>query len=249
MQLRILPLLIVVAVATLGMRVGEIWTGVGNLAEAQSEVAAGAEVGPGDPFDRLQLAEADGDLDDEAREAARDLRDRADSQDGLDLLARADYEATARDDASGPLGSVTDPFAMTDEEIELLQQLAERREALERRAGELRQRESVVQAAEKRLEEKIADLESLKATIEDLLLEYDDQQDRQLARLVNIYERMEPQDAARIFEDLEMPVLLKVVDRMNERRTAPILAQMDPEKAQALTLELAERRELPIPRE
>jgi flagellar motility protein MotE (MotC chaperone) len=36
---------------------------------------------------------------------------------------------------------------------------------------------------------------------------------------------------------------------MKERATAPILAEMRPDKAQALTLELAEREELPIPRE
>jgi flagellar motility protein MotE (MotC chaperone) len=40
-----------------------------------------------------------------------------------------------------------------------------------------------------------------------------------------------------------------VVERMKERKTAPILAQMNPERAKAVTLELAQRRDLPIPRE
>jgi flagellar motility protein MotE (MotC chaperone) len=45
-----------------------------------------------------------------------------------------------------------------------------------------------------------------------------------------------------------MEVLLEVVERMKERKTAPILAQMNPERAKTVTLELAQRRELPIPR-
>ncbi len=65
---------------------------------------------------------------------------------------------------------------------------------------------------------------------------------------MNIYESMKPDDAARIFEDLDMPVLLRVLGRMSERKSAPILAEMNAERAQAVTLELAERRELPLPR-
>jgi flagellar motility protein MotE (MotC chaperone) len=37
-------------------------------------------------------------------------------------------------------------------------------------------------------------------------------------------------------------VLLDVVTRMSERRLAPILAQMSPARAQALTIAMANRR-------
>jgi len=60
---------------------------------------------------------------------------------------------------------------------------------------------------------------------------------------------MKPKDAARIFEELDMAVLLDVIERMKERKSAPILAKMNPVRAKAITLELAQRRELPIPRE
>jgi len=60
---------------------------------------------------------------------------------------------------------------------------------------------------------------------------------------------MKPKDAARIFEELDMEVLLEVVERMKERKTAPILAQMNPQRAKTVTLELAQRRELPVPRQ
>jgi flagellar motility protein MotE (MotC chaperone) len=53
---------------------------------------------------------------------------------------------------------------------------------------------------------------------------------------------MKPRDAATIFNDLEMPVLLGVVDRMKDRTAAPILAAMQPEKARELTIKLAALR-------
>jgi flagellar motility protein MotE (MotC chaperone) len=42
-----------------------------------------------------------------------------------------------------------------------------------------------------------------------------------------------------------MIVLLEVIGRMKERKTAPILAQMNPRRAKTITLELAQRRSLP----
>ena len=145
--------------------------------------------------------------------------------------------------------AAADPLDMTEAEIELLQQLAERREKLDQRAQTLDRRESLVKAAEKRLTQKVGEPVRLRILIEEMLGKYDEQESRQLARLVNIYEKMKPKDAARIFEDLAKDVLLKVVERMNERKTAPILAEMRPDKAQQLTLELAEREDLPLPRE
>ena len=60
--------------------------------------------------------------------------------------------------------------------------------------------------------------------------------------LVRIYENMRPRDAARIFDELEMPVLIEVVARMKQRAVAPILAGMQPDRAQKVTAELAARQ-------
>ncbi len=46
-----------------------------------------------------------------------------------------------------------------------------------------------------------------------------------------------------------MVVLLDVVERMKERKTAPILASMNPKRAKEITLELAQRRDLPLSKE
>ena len=54
---------------------------------------------------------------------------------------------------------------------------------------------------------------------------------------------MKPKDAARIFEELDLEVLLQVVQRMKEAKVAPILAAMDPKRATEVTTRLAERRQ------
>lgn len=242
MRLRILPVLILMATAMLGLRLGDIWQGFGSIAVAQDDEAE-AEKPVQDPFEKAQLAQAPdpkgGQGQGDAAAAAAGTQQAAKSDNGKDNAGDA---ATG-----GGQGEVTDPLSMTDAEIEVLQQLSERRKELNKRAAKLDEREQLLQAAQKRLKKDIARLESLKEKIQELLIDYDDQQDKQVKRLVNIYSNMDAEAAARIFEDLEMNVLLKVVDRMNERATAPILAEMKSKKAQQLTLELAKRKDLPVP--
>ena len=68
-----------------------------------------------------------------------------------------------------------------------------------------------------------------------------------MRRLVKIYESMKPKDAARIFAELELSILLDVISRMREQKSASILAAMDPIQAKTVTSELALRNQLPEP--
>ena len=63
-----------------------------------------------------------------------------------------------------------------------------------------------------------------------------------------IYENMKPKEAAKIFEQLDMPILLDVVERMKEQKVSPILAEMEPSKAKTVTTEMAQQRQMPIPK-
>ena len=138
-----------------------------------------------------------------------------------------------------------DPALLTQAEIDLLQQLAERRENLDSHEQEMDIQNGLLKAAETRIDKKVKELKALQVAIAKLIKTYDDQQSAKVQSLVKIYENMKPKDAARIFEELDMAVLLAVVERMKERKTAPILAKMNPLKAKAITIELAQRRELP----
>ena len=62
-----------------------------------------------------------------------------------------------------------------------------------------------------------------------------------LKGLVTMYENMKAKDAAKIFDRLDMRVLIEVVSLINPRRMSDILAQMQPETAEHLTVELASR--------
>jgi flagellar motility protein MotE (MotC chaperone) len=56
---------------------------------------------------------------------------------------------------------------------------------------------------------------------------------------------MKPKDAARILNTLETDILIAVMERMSERKSAPILAEMDSDRARQVTTLLAERKQLP----
>jgi len=131
---------------------------------------------------------------------------------------------------------------MSPSEIDVLQKLAQRRQELDKRAADIAQQQVLLKAAEQRIDDKIAKLQSIETDIGGLADKRDQQEDARLKSLVKIYETMKPTDAARIFEQLDMPVLLDVLKRMREAKAAPILAAMDPEKAKIATTELAESK-------
>lgn len=133
----------------------------------------------------------------------------------------------------------------SDAEMDVLQQLAKRREELEKRAQELDLKEAMIAASATQLDTKLADLKKLKGETEAVLAQYDNKEEGNLKSLVKIYETMKPKDAARIFEEVDMPVLLQVVGKMKEQNVSPILAQMTPKRAKEVTQALAERRKMP----
>jgi flagellar motility protein MotE (MotC chaperone) len=131
----------------------------------------------------------------------------------------------------------------TDSELEVLQGLSSRREQIERRSTELDQREALLKAAEQRIEAKVQELKQLQGAMEALIRRYDDEEEARKKSLVKIFETMKPVEAARIFEQMDMPVLLDIIERMKERNAAPVLAQMHPARAKQVTGELAKRRQ------
>lgn len=121
----------------------------------------------------------------------------------------------------------------------ILERLAERRAELDVLESEINMRMALVEAAEKRIEERIAALQALEARIEAMVDEKRALEESQFVSVVAVYETMKPKDAAAIFDQLEMPVLLRVARAISPRKMAPIMARMDPAKAKDLTAGLA----------
>lgn len=141
-------------------------------------------------------------------------------------------------------GAADDPMLMSQSEIDLLQKLAQRRNELESWSTDLSTREQLLKAAELRIETKLGELKTIQQKINASLKQHDDEQEAKLKSLVKIYETMKAKEASRIFEQLDMPILLDVVERMKEAKVAPVIAAMDPEKAKKLTTEMAKRRRI-----
>ena len=134
----------------------------------------------------------------------------------------------------------------TASESDVLERLGERRQQLDARERDLDMREKLIGAAEKRIEERIAELKTIEARIEASFGKRDEEEEKKLGALVKMYETMKPGDAAEIFNTLQMDVLLDVVSRMKPAKASPILAAMKPERAQEVTVELALRKTDPV---
>jgi flagellar motility protein MotE (MotC chaperone) len=214
-QIRLLPVAIVGATLMLTVRVGDLW----NESDA---ILADIGIASSHAADHAEVGEAS------TKGAAH----------GGAEVAALDEDATAGfrfDDTE------FDPMMLNRAEIELLQSLNGRRKEIEKREREFELREKTLAAAERSLVERIDELRHLKAEVEGLLNQYDEDQEARLRSLVKIYENMKPKDAARILASLQGDILLDVIERMREAKAAPILAQLDPAKAQRVTVELAER--------
>jgi flagellar motility protein MotE (MotC chaperone) len=138
-----------------------------------------------------------------------------------------------------------DALGLSPGEVEILQRLGARRAALDERERRLELRAAALEAAEAKLRAQIARLEALRAELEADIERRSAEEEARLQSLIKIYETMRPKDAAAIFNRLEMPVLLAVVEGMREAKSAPVIAAMNPATAERLTRELAQRRRLP----
>ena len=132
--------------------------------------------------------------------------------------------------------------AVPDAERALLLQLRQRREELEARAATIAQREAVLAATEKKLTTRAEELSSLQRKLEAMEAARQQRDEAGWQGLVKVYESMKPRDAAAIFNDLQMQVLVHVLDRMKESKAAPILAAMNADRAREITAELARLR-------
>lgn len=135
---------------------------------------------------------------------------------------------------------VTPAPATTPADYDLLQQLRKRREELDARAHSLDDRQAILSAEEVKLQQRVNELQALQTKLEQEADNRQKSQDAAWSNLVKLYEAMRPRDAAKIFDDLDMPVLIELARRMNERKAAAILASMQPDRARDLTARLAQ---------
>lgn len=268
LRFRILPLTMFCAVLLLGIKVGDLVRGGQELthallvsdvaaeqkADAKAEAKESAEK-PAAKTDAKPETPAEDKKEDAAKTA--DAKSGAKDAAGAAATSEKDKKTDGKDAApasSGPAAPngaetviPTQKKEYTQVELDILQSLSKRREEIEQWAKDVEVKENLLNATELRIDQKVSEIKQLKKSVEDLLVQYHQQEDAKIRSLVKIYENMKPKDAARIFDEMDMPILLLVVDRMSERKVAPVLAAMNPLKAKEVTTQLAEQRRIQAP--
>lgn len=144
----------------------------------------------------------------------------------------------------------------------ILEGLATRRDDLDKREHDLDLRAKLLEAAEKRLADRLNQLQSIESQLgggtagtpaaspapgaapaggqaagngQAAAGGAPAAMDDKLAALVSLYESMKPKAAATVFDKLDGGTLLELAEHMNPRKLSPIVAAMDPDKASRIT--------------
>ncbi len=123
----------------------------------------------------------------------------------------------------------------------ILERLQSRRQELEARSREIDIRESLLKEAEKRIQTKVDEMKAVEAKTAAENAQKADAENAKFKGIVTMYESMKPKDAAKVFDRLEMPVLIQISSQIAPRKMSDILGLMQTEAAERLTVELARR--------
>lgn len=235
---RLLPALILVAFLSFSLKLAEVVTGLRDLSgTAYAEDAATPP--PQETLGKDPAAPAQTGAAADAKPAPSQTS--ASPADGKKPLVYEDNNAKMpewKDAGDAEIG-------LSDVKREVVEDMAARRAKLDTMEKDVRAREALLKAAEQELDRKYKELTRLKEEIEGLLKQQSEEEQTRVKSLVKVYEGMKPKDAARIFDTLDLDILIEVMSRMSERKMSPILAAMNAERARTVTIMLAQQKQLP----
>jgi len=250
-RFRILPLLVLVAMAAFAVRIGDTFLGVRDMAAevmaAEALKLDNIQPAAGEETAKKSDADADAKADGKARESAGENAAKP-NDDSPEPSGKPDVNLP--DETLPEVWADPGAASMSDspEQMQLLEDLAARRQELDAREKTLLNKEALLQATEKQIDEKLTEMTELKDQIQRLLGQQDAQETAKIQSLVKIYEGMKAKSAAEIFNQMDMDILVQVVSNMSERKSSPIIAAMDTTKANQLTVRLSEMKKLPSAR-
>lgn len=117
----------------------------------------------------------------------------------------------------------------------------EREQELNAMALQIGSRKRELQVAEKRVADQIAELTTQQKALAAAFGQADATAEEEAMQLVAIYEKMKPKQASQIFDQMPPEIGAGFVRRMRQTSSAQIMANMDPQKAYAISLLLAGR--------
>lgn len=135
-----------------------------------------------------------------------------------------------------------DILELSPDQVEVLRTLSKRHRDLVQRERSISEREATLQAIEQRLDQKTDEMKKIQEYLQQLLGQKSEKEQEALKKLVAIYEKMKPAEAANILQGLDLETLLNIMEGMKEAKESAILAKMEPLRARIITIELAQRR-------
>ena len=127
-------------------------------------------------------------------------------------------------------------------ERKVLESLSDRRRELDNREKQYELRQQLMQDTEQRLQQKVDEIAAIEERIRTLNQEQEKKREDELKDLVLMYESMKAKDAARIFDRLDLDILVRVAKQMKPRKMADIMGRMSPEASERLTVALVTGR-------
>lgn len=123
----------------------------------------------------------------------------------------------------------------------MLARLTQREAVLREREARIGVREQAVALAAAETEKRIGALEAAEATLAATLARADQATEKDVGRLVTVYEKMKPKDAAQLFSQMEPDFAAGFIARMKPEAAASVMASLDPKVAYAISVYFAGR--------
>lgn len=127
----------------------------------------------------------------------------------------------------------------SEEELNHLQKLVQRKEQLDAREAELSRLEAELTAQKEELEKKLKSMDETRTGISNMLQERSTQDVEKVDTLVQVYSNMKPSNAAKVLETMDEDLAVEIIGRMKRKNAAEVLNLMKPEKAQVFSEKFA----------
>jgi len=125
--------------------------------------------------------------------------------------------------------------AYSKEEIKLLTSLDSRRSELQAREKRLDEKAGDLSKRETEFAAKLTQLKDMTQRLQSEREKVDRKQDGQITQLANVYSSMNPEEAARLIEQLDITIAINLLSKMPEKRMGQVMALMSPERALTIT--------------
>lgn len=152
-------------------------------------------------------------------------------------FARGALEAGA-----GTAAASTQPTGPSDADIQLVLDALQARETRVAEAErQMRLRLAALEEADAMIERRLVELRAAEGALRETLALADDAAEKDIDRLVAVYENMKPKEAAALFETMQPGFAAGFLGRMSAQAAAGVMAGLTPDAAHAISVELAGR--------